>query len=123
VTEATRPGELPSAGAGRTGAGSQRDIYVLCLGSLLFSMSFQLLTTVLPLRALDLRATGLEIGLITGAFAGASLLARPIVGWQLDRGRRLPLLLLGAGIFALSSFGYTLVVTVLLLLADRKSVV
>ena len=110
------------AGAAPGGAAPApaRDIGVLLLASLLFSASFQLLTTIVPLRVVDLGGTGLEVGLITGVFAASSLVVRPLIGWQLDRSRRLPLVVLGASIFAVSSFGYSLVATVWALLVLRS---
>jgi MFS family permease len=57
--------------------------------------------------------------LIIGLFALASLATRLPTGWLLDRGRRVPILVVGAGIFALSYAGYALVASVAALLLVR----
>lgn len=96
-----------------------RDFALLWTGALAFMGSFQLLLTVLPLYARELGASEPEIGLIIGLFAGSAMLVRLPVGWQLDRGRRVPLLMAGAAIFALSSAGYALVGSIAAILAIR----
>ena len=92
---------------------------LLFIGSLAFSCSFQLLLTALPLYARQMGAEDAQIGLILGLFAAASLVARPLCGWQLDRGRKVPLLALGAAIFALSAVGYAAARSVAFLLLLR----
>lgn len=96
-----------------------RDFTLLWLGSLAFSASFQLLLTAMPLYAQSLGARNSEIGLIIGLFAAAAMATRLPTGWLIDRGRRVPILVAGAAIFALSSAGYALVGSVSALLALR----
>ena len=96
-----------------------RDFLLLFLSALAFSSSFQLLLTTLPLYASQMGAREAQIGLIIGLFAASSFVARPLTGWQLDRGRRVPVLVAGATIFALSAVGYAAVSSVALLLVVR----
>lgn len=93
-----------------------RSLVLLWLGTLVFSASFQLLTTALPVYAQLIGASAPEIGLLGGLFSLAAMVVRLPTGWWLDRGRKVPILLVGAAIFALSSAGYALVEPVAALL-------
>ena len=73
----------------------------------------------MPLYAKSLGARDSEIGLLLGLFAAAAMVLRLPVGWYLDRGRRVPALVVGAIIFAISSAGYALTGTIAALLALR----
>ena len=96
-----------------------RSFALLWVGSLAFYGSFQLLITALPLYARGLGATDAQIGLILGLFAGAAMLARLPVGHVLDTRGRVPVLLFGAVVFAVSSAGYGLATGLSALLAIR----
>ena len=96
-----------------------RNFLLLWIGALAFSSSFQSLLTALPLYAQSLGARESEIGLIIGLFATAAMVVRLPIGWQLDRGRRVSILVAGAAIFAVSSAGYGVVGSVAGLLALR----
>lgn len=96
-----------------------RSFVLLLGGSLTFYTSFQLLLTALPLYARSLGARDSEIGLIIGLFAASAMVVRLPIGLVLDTRGRVPVLVLGAAIFALSSAGYALAATVGILLAIR----
>jgi MFS family permease len=96
-----------------------RDFGLLWLSSLLSFGSFFLLLTALPLYALDLGGRESEVGLVLGVFALSAMCLRPVAGVQLDRRGRVPILALGALIFALASAGYAIVPSLVALLALR----
>ena len=96
-----------------------RSFVLLWVGSLTFYGSFQLLITALPLYARGLGASDAEIGLIIGLFAAAAMVARLPVGLVLDTRGRVPVLVVGAAIFAVSSVGYGIAASLWILLAIR----
>ena len=96
-----------------------RDYALLWIGSAAFYGSFQMLLTTLPVYALRLGARESDIGLLIGFFSISALLVRLPTGWLLDRGGRVPILLAGCAVFALSAAGYVLAGTVAALLAVR----
>jgi MFS family permease len=65
-------------------------------------VSFQLLTASLPLYAVRLGADDAVLGLMGGAIALMSLVARPWVGWWLDAGGAVLALQAGMLMFALA---------------------
>ena len=67
----------------------------LWLAVFLFYLSFQLLVPVVPLYAVRLGASDVQLGLLTGLFAGPAMLLRPVVGQLTDSLGRRPLILLG----------------------------
>jgi MFS family permease len=56
---------------------------------------------------------------VLGVFALSAMCLRPIAGWQMDRRGRVPVLALGAAIFAVASLGYVLVQSIAALLLLR----
>jgi MFS family permease len=56
---------------------------------------------------------------VLGVFALSAMCLRPVAGWQMDRRGRVPVLALGAAIFAVASFGYVLVQSIAALLLLR----
>ena len=96
-----------------------RDFALLWVSSLLSFGSFFLLLTALPLYALELGGRESEVGLVLGVFALSAMCLRPIAGWQMDRRGRVPVLALGALIFAVASAGYALVSSIGALLLLR----
>lgn len=96
-----------------------RDFALLLATGLALGLSFQLPLTVTPLYALQLGGDEADVGLVIGVFALAAMVARPLTGWQLDRGRRTAVLMLGAATFALCSAGYAAVGSLALLLGLR----
>ena len=78
----------------------------LWLAVFLFYLSFQLLVPVVPLYAVRLGASDVQLGLLTGLFAGTAMLLRPVVGQLTDSLGRRPLILLGSTIFAAAPLGY-----------------
>ena len=67
----------------------------LWLAVFLFYLSFQLLVPVVPLYGVRLGASDVQLGLLTGLFAGPAMLLRPVVGQLTDSLGRRPLILLG----------------------------
>ena len=91
----------------------------LWLAVFLFYLSFQLLVPVVPLYAVRLGASDVQLGLLTGLFAGTAMLLRPVVGQLTDSLGRRPLILLGSAIFAAAPLGYAAVGGLAALLALR----
>lgn len=73
-------------------------------GILLGSMSFGVLGFVLPVYAKYLGASALDIGGIISIFAVMITLARPLVGWGIDRFGRKPFLVSSFLFYGLSMF-------------------
>lgn len=81
--------------------------------------SFHLLWAVLPLYVLNIGGTTAETGIIVGAFAAASVIARPFVGQASDlRGEKVLLLAAAATIFG-ATLLYNVSHTVVSLLVVR----
>src|SRR5690606_4755014 len=91
----------------------------LWLVSLFGYLGFQLLAASLPLYVVALGGDDFAVGLLVGLVAVVALVARPWVGWWLDRGGGVWALMLGAAIFALCSLGYWLAASVFVVLALR----
>src|SRR5512146_738388 len=73
-----------------TGARSLQAVSSLRTAILLGSLSFGILQFALPIYAKGLGATALDIGGIISVFAVVITVARPLVGWGIDRwGRKL----------------------------------
>ena len=87
--------------------------------SLIYNAGFQLIGAAMPLFAASLGATDTQVGLTTGLFALAAMVGRTVVGWQLDRGSKRLVLVIGNAIFVVSSLGYAVVSSVAALLALR----
>ena len=87
--------------------------------SLIYNAGFQLIGAAMPLFAASLGATDTQVGLTTGLFALAAMVGRTVVGWQLDRGSKRLVLVIGNAIFVVSSLGYAVVSSVGALLALR----
>ncbi len=69
----------------------KRDFTLVVLGTFLVALAFFFLMPVLPLLVVEpLGGDEAQVGLAVGTFSVTALLARPFVGWLLDRyGRRL----------------------------------
>ncbi len=91
----------------------------LWIAAFLFYLSFQLLVPVVPLYGVRLGASDVQLGLLTGLFAGTAMLLRPVVGQLTDSLGRRPLILLGSAIFAAAPLGYAAVGGLAALLALR----
>lgn len=79
---------------------------LLWIGSFAFFFSFFQLVPTLPLYA---QAIGLDsgaIGVVTAAFAVASMALRGWAGWAADRYGRRPLILVGGAIFMVAPLAY-----------------
>jgi len=86
---------------------------VLSTPILLCSLGFGMLTFLLPLYSRSLQASALAIGGLFSIFSATTMIARPLVGWGVDRiGRKLFL------IIALAGYGATMFI---MAFADRLS--
>jgi MFS family permease len=81
--------------------------------------SLYFLLPTLPLFALTLGGTNMEVGLIIGVLALTSLATRPLLGIWMDRAGRRGFLVAGAGIYVVASLGYWTVQSVAGLLLWR----
>lgn len=72
----------------------------------------QLLTASLPLYAVRLGASDAVVGLMAGAIAAVSLVARPMVGIWLDRGGVVAAFLTGIALVGAAALGYWAVASV-----------
>lgn len=98
---------------------ASRPFVLLCVSTLLFYVSFQLLLAVIPLHTVRLGGGELEVGLVTALFAATAMVLRPLAGALTDRLGRRPLILAGPAVFGLASLGYTAVRSVAALLGLR----
>jgi MFS family permease len=93
--------------------------YLAFLASFLFFFSLHLLITPLALYIEEIGGQASEVGLATGSFAIAAIIARPYMGRLADSWGRRPALLIGAIIFVLGPLSYIMARSVPLLLAAR----
>lgn len=80
--------------------------YLAILANLFFFTGFQWTFVTLPGYVLAIGGDAAAIGLAFGLFSLSAVLARPGVGWLVDRWGRKPVMLLGALIFALAPILY-----------------
>jgi MFS family permease len=85
-----------------------RSFYLVIVANLLFFTGFQWTFATLPGYIQEIGGDAAQIGLAFGLFSLSAVAARPVVGWLVDRWGRKPVLLIGAGIFALSPALYAL---------------
>lgn len=93
--------------------------YLALLSNFLFFSSMHLLITPLPLYIEEIGGQATEVGLATGSFAIAAIIARPYMGRLADTWGRKPTLLVGATVFILGPLSYILARSVGLLLVAR----
>lgn len=84
-------------------------LYLAILANLFFFAGFQWTFATLPGYVSELGGNAAAIGLAYGLFSLSAVLARPGVGWLADRWGRRPVLLAGAGLFALSPALYAVI--------------
>ncbi|MBI3300524.1 MAG: MFS transporter, partial [Deltaproteobacteria bacterium] len=97
-----------------------RDFLLLCLSSFLFSSSMFLLFAVLPVFVVqELKGAQSQVGLIMGAFALSSVLARPGSGRIVDIWSRKAGLSLGSLIYGVAPALYTQAGSVAMMLGLR----
>lgn len=91
-----------------TNSTSTRGLATLRLAILLGSLSFGILQFALPIYARQLGASALDIGGVISVFAVIITIARPLVGWGIDRWGRKLFLALSFVFYALSMlvFGF-----------------
>jgi MFS family permease len=82
--------------------------YLAIAANLFFFAGFQWTFATLPGYILEIGGDAAQIGLAFGLFSLSAVVARPVVGWLLDRWGRKPVMLVGAAIFALSPVLYAL---------------
>jgi MFS family permease len=82
--------------------------YLALVANFFFFAGFQWTFATLPGYIQDLGGGAAEIGLAYGLFSLSAVLARPAIGWLVDRLGRKPVLLAGAAMFALSPALYAL---------------
>lgn len=80
--------------------------YLVVLANLFFFTGFQWTFVTLPGYVQAIGGDAAAIGLAFGLFSLSAVLARPGVGWLVDRWGRKPVMLLGASIFALAPVLY-----------------
>jgi MFS family permease len=96
-----------------------RDFLYTSVASFLFFSSFYLLLPIIPLYVVKIGGTPSDVGIALGIFPIASILARPFIGVFADsRGRKL-FMIIGAGIFVLSAYLYSITVTLMVLFLLR----
>jgi MFS family permease len=92
---------------------------VLWTASFSFFLSFFLLLPTFPLYAQHLGLTSGAIGVVTAAFAIASMALRGWAGWASDRYGRRPLMLVGAALFMTAPAAYGAAASAMSLFAVR----
>lgn len=92
---------------------------LICLASFAFFASLQMFLPTLPLFVVAIGGRESEMGLVVGAFTISSLASRPFIGRAVDTKGRKIFLLVGAGIFLISSLLYIPAATVPWLLVLR----
>jgi len=93
--------------------------YLAFLSSFFFFFSLHLLITPLPLYIEEIGGRATEVGLATGSFAIAAIIARPYMGRFTDARGRKPMLLFGTIMFILGPLSYILARSIGLLVAAR----
>jgi MFS family permease len=80
------------------------------IGSLTITIAIHIaaymLNAVLPFRATELGASGIEVGLLFSATAGVAMFLRPVVGGWVDRHGVRAVLVPGVAVLALTSLGF-----------------
>jgi MFS family permease len=85
-----------------------RSFYLAIAANLFFFTSFQWTFATLPGYVQAIGGDATDIGLAFGLFALSAVVARPGIGWLIDRWGRKPVLLVGALVFAASPVLYAL---------------
>lgn len=85
--------------------GSHKQFWLLCFSSLFFMASFNMIIPELPSFITSLGGEAYK-GWIIGMFALAALLSRPFSGRLSDVWGRIPVMIIGASVAALSGFMY-----------------
>jgi MFS family permease len=103
-----------------SGGFSGRDLPLLVAGSLVFYAAFGMSLPVLPIFVTtELDGGDVAVGTIVGAYALASVAARPLLGSFADQRGRLPLLVLGILITTIGTLGHVAARTLLSLVLLR----
>lgn len=93
--------------------------FALMLSNASLRVATLMLVTLVPLYALDIGLSPLEVGLTTTLYFGAAALARPLSGWLVDTRGRWPIMFIGVILLTLASGMYLLTIPAALFLTLR----
>lgn len=96
-----------------------RVFFALMLSNASLRIATLMLVTLVPLYALDIGLSALEVGLTTTLYFGAAALARPVSGWLVDSRGRWPIMFLGVILLTLATGMYLLSIPAALFLTLR----
>ena len=83
-----------------------QDFVLLSISRFCIFFSFRQMQPVFPVYLASLGASGALIGFVMASLTVTATISRPFVGLLIDRSGRKRFLLLGIGIFAVSTLGY-----------------
>ncbi len=96
-----------------------RDFVLLSISRFFIFFSFSQMQPVFPVYLASLGASGSLIGLVMASLSVTAMVSRPFVGVLIDRSGRRKFLLLGIGIFGVSTLGYAWAPGIIVLVAFR----
>lgn len=96
-----------------------RVFFALMLSNASLRVATLMLVTLVPLYALDIGLSALEVGLTTTLYFGAAALARPVSGWLVDSRGRWPIMFVGVALLTVASGMYLLTIPAALFLVLR----
>ena len=96
-----------------------RDFVLLFISRFCIFFSFRQMQPVFPVYLAKLGASGTLIGFVMASLTVTAMVSRPFVGLLIDRSGRKKFLLLGIGIFAISTLGYSWAPSIIFLVAFR----
>ena len=96
-----------------------RDFILLSTSRFAIFFAFRQMQPVFPVYLASLGASGSLIGVVMASLTVTATISRPFVGLLIDRSGRKIFLLLGIGIFALSTLGYAWAPSIIFLVVFR----
>ena len=96
-----------------------RDFVLLFISRFCIFFSFRQMQPVFPVYLAKLGASGTLIGFVMASLTVTAMVSRPFVGLMIDRSGRKRFLLLGIGIFAVSTLGYSWAPSIIFLVTFR----
>jgi MFS family permease len=96
-----------------------KNFLLLILANFAIYVSFYMLIPSLPVFIKEISGRDSLSGLALGLFLLAAVLIRPFAGRSIDTGKRKEIFLLGTGVFLFSTLAFSLVPTLVVLLAAR----